>query len=61
MKAINNPDHIVQNGGFVLDQLIRRQATAAFANAHGAAGRMETQPDLARRIAIETLWLTAPL
>ena len=49
MESIDHANAVFEDGSFVFNQCVRRQATVAFANAHRAAGRMETHPDITGR------------
>ena len=49
VKGVDDADAVGQNGRFILDKAIGRQASSAFANAHRASCRMEPQPNLGGR------------
>ena len=46
MIAVDDPDAVVENGVFLLDTIIRRQAALRFAERHRAAACMETSAEI---------------
>ena len=49
MELCDEALHVLQRGGLLLADGVRREAALAAAQAHGAAGRVKADADLARR------------
>ncbi len=45
VEAVDHADGVVEDGGFVFDQIVGRQAARALADAHRAAGGVEADAD----------------